>query len=72
MHSLVLNHPFFDANKRVGLTAGAVFLRINGCLLKARPAVLEQMILELAQGLVDVDSLARWLEVQCEKADAGR
>lgn len=28
--SLLQNHPFLDGNKRVGITATAVFLRLNG------------------------------------------
>ena len=67
MHSIVLNHPFLDANKRVGLTAGALFLNINGYLLKAQQSALEQVILELARGELDIDDLARWLSVHSEK-----
>ena len=32
MHSLVMNHPFVDGNKRVGLAACLVFLEANGLL----------------------------------------
>jgi len=31
MRSLVLNHPFIDGNKRMGLAATGVFLYANGC-----------------------------------------
>ena len=30
IHSLVLNHPFIDGNKRTGTVAGARFLYLNG------------------------------------------
>jgi death-on-curing protein len=30
MHSLVGNHALLDGNKRLGLLAMAVFLRVNG------------------------------------------
>lgn len=30
MRSLVLNHPFIDGNKRMGLAATGVFLYVNG------------------------------------------
>ena len=34
MQSLAMNHPFVDGNKRVAFALTAVFLRINGLLLK--------------------------------------
>ena len=35
MHSLVLNHPFVDGNKRVALTAAGIFLDLNGYRMTA-------------------------------------
>jgi death-on-curing protein len=29
IHHLVMNHPFVDGNKRVGLEAALIFLEIN-------------------------------------------
>ena len=31
--SLLMNHPFLDANKKVAFFGTDVFLRINGCFL---------------------------------------
>ena len=61
MESIILNHPFFDANKRTGLTAGAIFLRLNDHQLAADPDLLERFIMEIARGQHDVDSIAAWL-----------
>ncbi len=30
MHSLVMNHPFVDGNKRAGAAAAELFLNVNG------------------------------------------
>ncbi len=35
MDSLINNHPFLDGNKRTGVTAAGLFLRINGRKLSA-------------------------------------
>ena len=50
MESLINNHPFVDGNKRAGITAAALFLRINGFKLDSDPADLERTTLAVAQG----------------------
>jgi len=34
-HSIILNHPFVDGNKRTGYMVMRLFLNINGCDVKA-------------------------------------
>lgn len=34
-YHLIQNHPFVDGNKRVGITVGGIFLRLNGWKLIA-------------------------------------
>src|SRR3990172_10842143 len=34
MHSLILNHPFVDGNKRTAVVAAIIFLLQNGWMLK--------------------------------------
>ncbi len=60
MVGLVNNHPFVDGNKRVGVTAAALFLVRNGLQLRAGNEELEQVTLEVAQGRLTVDQMAAW------------
>ncbi len=61
MDSLVNNHPFVDGNKRTGITAAGLFLRINGWKLAASPEDLEACTLRVATGGMEVADLAGWL-----------
>ena len=61
MDSLVNNHPFVDGNKRTGVTAAGLFLRINGWRLNASPEDLEACTLRVATGDMEVANLADWL-----------
>lgn len=60
MESLVRNHPFVDGNKRVGITAAALFLRRNGLRLTASNSELEAITLAVARGDVPLDDLTAW------------
>ena len=62
MDSLIRNHPFVDGNKRTGIAAAALFLRINGFWLDVTNAELERFTLEAAQSLHTVDEIADWLQ----------
>ena len=64
MASLVNNHPFIDGNKRVGITAAGLFLRLNGYRLTATNAALESFTLQVAQGKLTVDKMADWFRIQ--------
>lgn len=46
---IVLNHPFVDGNKRVGLEAALVFLEINGWSVEALDSELVDLVLRTAQ-----------------------
>jgi len=61
MDSLINNHPFVDGNKRTGITAAGLFLRINGWKLTATPEELESCTLRVATGGLEVADLAGWL-----------
>jgi death-on-curing protein len=60
MHSLVMNHPFVDGNKRVGAMAAELFLEINDRRLLANDDDIERMTFALARGEVDAERLAIW------------
>jgi death-on-curing protein len=56
------NHPFVDGNKRVALTAAAVFLEINGWELRAPEPEAVVAFTDLAAGRLTEAELAQWLE----------
>lgn len=66
MHSLILNHPMLDGNKRLSVSAAALFLERNGQRLVAGNAEVEAFTLRAAQGLADVDAIAAWLRRNSE------
>jgi death on curing protein len=60
MHSLVLNHPFVDGNKRIGIHAAELLIEVNGGTLDAGDEELEQLTLDVATGYVSQEALAIW------------
>jgi death on curing protein len=49
---LVQNHPFVDGNKRVGVAAALVFLKLNGITIHVTTADLVKTVLGVAQGKI--------------------
>lgn len=60
MHSLALNHPFVDGNKRVAALAAIVFAESNGHEFLAAPNELVETTLAVAGGTMAVEALAIW------------
>jgi death-on-curing protein len=60
MHSLALNHPFVDGNKRVAAFSAIVFAESNGHEFLATPDELVQTTLAVAEGKLAVEALAIW------------
>jgi death-on-curing protein len=60
MHSLALNHPFVDGNKRVAAHAAILFVELNGQTFLATPGELVEMTLAVAEGKVAVEALTIW------------
>ena len=61
LHSLVLNHPFVDGNKRIGAAAAELMLELNGIALIASDQELENITLATARGEMSAEALAIWL-----------
>jgi len=61
MHSLVMNHPFVDGNKRVGAMAAELFLAANGHELEADDEALADLTLAIARGEVPAEALTVWI-----------
>ncbi len=61
LHSLAYHHLFYDGNKRTAVRAVELFLSRNGMRLIYTAAVDDAFVLEIAQGLHDVQHIALWL-----------
>ena len=62
MDSLINNHPFVDGNKRTGVIAAVMFLRINGQNISTPNKEVESFALSIASGNQSVETIAQWLE----------
>ncbi len=69
MHSLVLNHPFVDGNKRVGVASAEYFIERNGAAPDASDEELERLTLQVAEGKVEVEALTIWLRQRLRAAE---
>jgi death-on-curing protein len=69
MHLLVLNHPFVDGNKRIGVAAAELFLERNGCVIEASDRELEAVTVAAAEGTIGVEALAIWFSQRLRSTD---
>jgi death-on-curing protein len=69
MHSLVLNHPFADGNKRIGVAAAEFLIELNGFILDASDEELENLTLATAEGKLEVEALAIWFRQRLRSAE---
>ena len=60
-HSLAMNHPFIDGNKRVAFQAMYLFLGLNDFRIEALEEEVVALILSLAAGQLDETELAEWV-----------
>ena len=61
LHSLVLNHPFVDGNKRTAILATLVFLDLNGYVIRWDQDEALDFMLRLAQHQVEMDDVIAFL-----------
>ena len=61
--SLIKNHPFLDGNKRIGIFAMMVFLKMNGLPLTCTDNELETLGWGLADGSIAEAELLDWIIV---------
>lgn len=69
LHSLVMNHAFVDGNKRVGIGAAELFLRLNGYRLAADDSELEELTVTVACGEIDAEALAIWFRQRISREE---
>jgi death-on-curing protein len=69
MHSLVLNHPFVDGNKRVGAHAALVFALGNGWAPVITSKELVEVTLSVARGELEIEPLTIWFRQHLIRAE---
>ncbi|TSC88251.1 MAG: death on curing protein [Microgenomates group bacterium Gr01-1014_7] len=66
-HSMILNHPFLDGNKRTALAILYEFLKQNGYKLKATEKELIEFPLKIERKDMDMEEIAKWLKGHVKK-----
>lgn len=61
-HSMILNHPFLDGNKRTVLAVLYEFLKQNGYKLKSTEKELIEFPLSIERKDMDLEEIAKWLK----------
>lgn len=61
---IVSNHPFLDGNKRTGLAAGLVFLKLNDVEIRAGEDELTDLVVGVAAGRVGKAEVAVFLQAR--------
>jgi death-on-curing protein len=69
LHSLVMNHPYVDGNKRIAVNVAEFFSELNGYRLEASDKELENVTLAVARGEMDAEPLAIWLRQRTSRSD---
>jgi len=62
IHSLVLNHPFIDGNKRTAVVATARVLFINNIIVKMSKKELIDLPLKIDSKILTMEQIASWLK----------
>lgn len=62
LYHIVMNHPFNDGNKRTGVGAVILFLEANRKPLAIDDNSLENLVIEVAQGIRSKQEIAHFLQ----------
>ena len=68
MHSLVMNHPFVDGNKRVGAHAALLFSSGNDLEPDFTARELTELTLATARGELSAEALAIWFRQRTRRS----
>ena len=66
-HSILINHPFIDGNKRTAFASMDIFLQENGFIITAGDDECEEKVLDLISKKIDDKYLADWLKNKSKK-----
>ncbi|KPV42545.1 type II toxin-antitoxin system death-on-curing family toxin [Alicyclobacillus ferrooxydans] len=61
LHSLILNHPFQDGNKRTAFAAMGLFLQLNGISITGVHREIEDFVVRIAEEHLSLETIADWL-----------
>ena len=70
VHSLLLNHPFTDGNKRTAYTSGARFLYKNGFNLYAPTSEVIKFTKNVENKKINIIKITNWLKKNSKKLDS--
>ena len=62
LRNIIADHPFYDGNKRSGVTVAVIFLMRNRVMLSASPKALEDFAVSMAVDHLEIAEIALWLE----------
>ncbi|MEX2012795.1 MAG: type II toxin-antitoxin system death-on-curing family toxin, partial [Candidatus Levyibacteriota bacterium] len=62
VHSLLLNHPFVDGNKRTATASMLVFLELNQIELEVKQEELEKVMLGIESKKMGLEEIAQWIK----------
>ena len=60
--NIITSHPFFDGNKRTGITCATVFLENNGYVFESREGKLQDYAIVIANDKPSLEDIAAWLK----------
>lgn len=60
-HSIILNHPFLDGNKRTALVSMALFLELNGIFLSINQEEAVRFATRIESQKPSIEKITRWL-----------
>lgn len=67
LHSLCLNHPFTDGNKRTAWATTHKFLWDNGYLLRSTPKEASDFMVHVDNGKPQLKEISTWLKLHSSK-----
>lgn len=67
MHSIILNHPFVDGNKRTGIVSGIVFLELHSHSLHVSQKEIVALALHITTKEWNIEDIASWLKSHAKK-----
>lgn len=62
VHSLITNHPFHDGNKRTGIVAMILFLKINSVSLQINDFELLSLARDIAENKITLKAIVAWMK----------
>ncbi len=65
--NIITGHPFFDGNKRTGMTAASIFLEDNGYKMIAHEGEIENFALHIIKEGLDLETIADWFKKHSKK-----